>query len=120
MALLRAMADGNKQDDAKKKLTEDNRFARKYGFPTDFIKGDGFTGIPLDGPSGFDYDSIMMYATWSQAANHWACMSDLKQCPLVKIKKENGVKVREERMEINKVPSAKDVEFVRKYCPWDN
>lgn len=47
------------------------------------------------------------------------CESDLSQCPMVKIKKENGVRVGVEMIERAKVPSAQDVAFVKEHYPWN-
>ena len=46
------------------------------------------------------------------------CITDLSKCPLVKIKKENGVKVGEEAVQRALRPSKGDVAFVKEYHPY--
>ena len=59
---------------------------------------------------------IVMYESTAFAGEK--CWSDLDQCPIVKIKKENGVKVEVERIEHGLVPSAQDVAFIKERYPW--
>ncbi|KAF2444500.1 hypothetical protein P171DRAFT_521818 [Karstenula rhodostoma CBS 690.94] len=71
-----------------------------------------------DSHTEFDFDSIMMYGSGSFALD--SCHENaLDQCPLVKIKKENGVKVDEEYIHRSLRPSEGDAAFVKKYYPWN-
>jgi hypothetical protein len=82
------------------------------------VKGGPRKGKPIDDSSDFDYDSIMLYPSIGNSDGR--CYDDIEQCPLVKIKKdENGNIVGKERIWDIKKPSQKDVEFVKKYYPWE-
>jgi hypothetical protein len=116
-ALMKAMADGMSKEEAVKKLCEDGQTMEKYDFAAkQYVKGAGVPNYKIDGPE-FDFESIMLYSSTAYAANGM-CHSDLKWCPIVKIKKENGVQVGIERIEPNLKPSKGDTEFVRKWYPW--
>ena len=46
------------------------------------------------------------------------CYQDLDQCPLVKIKKIDGIKVGVEPIKQPEKPSEGDVAFAKKHYPW--
>ncbi|KAJ4348557.1 uncharacterized protein N0V89_009934 [Didymosphaeria variabile] len=118
--------------DLSNKLCTDAAFARENEFLSEeYIK----TAEKQDGDREFDVNSIsesikkcdigdqkrltkaaVMYA--STALANQACVGDLNQCPLVKIKKQNGVKVGVEQIQPPTRPSEGDAAFVRKYYPW--
>lgn len=109
---------------ASKALCEDQEIADKYAFASgEFIKGAGLdpnTKPKLDGDSGFDMDSIMLYDSYgfSKAGPH----VDTATAVLVAIKKDaqgNKIPGSETMIQRNMVPSAKDIEFVKTFYPWD-
>ncbi|KAF1977217.1 hypothetical protein BU23DRAFT_565344 [Bimuria novae-zelandiae CBS 107.79] len=64
----------------------------------------------------FDVDSIMMYG--STDFSRAQCFQDIEQYPLVKTKKENGVKLGVEEIPQPQKPSKEDVAFVKVNYPW--
>ncbi|KAF2637492.1 hypothetical protein P280DRAFT_407398 [Massarina eburnea CBS 473.64] len=107
--------------DVVQKLRDDWEFANNYGFlGTQYIKGDKEPGNPIDDPSGFDYDSIMLYpSSFGSIPNNNACASDPRRCPLSKITKDkNGNVVKREHIRTKLTPSPKDAAFIKKYYPW--
>lgn len=121
-AMSAAIADGTPAPDAFTKLCENSAFALKYKFPGWlYTKGSGFMGIPIDGDGGFDYDSIMMYPSWGYALQPDECKNgDMLKCPIAGLVMQNGVKVGETLLQWATKPSRRDVEFVRKYYPWED
>jgi hypothetical protein len=120
-ALRRAIADGVTEDQARKNLCEDAWFADKYKFMGGHFNKNGFyKNIPmvLDEPSGFDFESVMLYD--SSAFAPALCYLYTDYCTLLKIDKVDGKKVGVSRFMRNEVPSAGDVAFVKKYYPWES
>ena len=122
--------DGNKkdkkvtEDEAWDKLCTDEAEAYEYNAPSmDYIKGNGLdpvTKSPLDGPDGFDLDSIMMY-TSSQGTGKYEDEVTVDTAVLVKIKKDDSGKVtpaEDWRIPTREEVSDKDAEFVRRFYPW--
>ncbi|KAF2730315.1 hypothetical protein EJ04DRAFT_527044 [Polyplosphaeria fusca] len=117
-ALSKAKADGVVEADARKQLCESKKFAEKYLFRGDqFIKGNGFSGIPIDGDTGFDFDSIMLYSSSMFAKNEDLCAVSQDFCTLLRYDTFEGRTVTS-RIQTNVKPSTKDCDFVRKYYPY--
>jgi hypothetical protein len=104
-------------------LCADMHTAEKYFAPSaEYVKGAGLdaaTRPALDGPGGFDMESIMLYDSYSFAK---AGQVTVDTAVLVAIRKDAGGKkiAGSERM-IPRIqrPSAKDVAFVKRFFPWD-
>ncbi|KAF1974428.1 hypothetical protein BU23DRAFT_553483 [Bimuria novae-zelandiae CBS 107.79] len=81
--------EGVSWDKAAKALCEDYAKAKEYhARSVDYIKGDGLEANKkpkLDGPGGFDLDSIMLYD--SKPSSYTRHQFDIKSSPLVAIKK---------------------------------
>lgn len=136
IAILTAQSKPENKDltiqDISTKLCTDGYFAGRNKFAAF-----NYIPIPDDGESAkdFDVDSIsksaemildgpvrltvtaVMYGT-SAFSTQDCGKATLEKCPLVKIKKENGVKVGVEEIRWPSGPSKGDVAFVKKYYPW--
>ncbi|KAF1960544.1 hypothetical protein CC80DRAFT_488844 [Byssothecium circinans] len=103
------------------KLRDDYEFAREYGFSgAAYTKGGFEPENPIDDPSGFDYDSIMLYpSTFGTSASNDRCATDVNFCPLAKVVRDaQGKVVGKERIEEKFKPSERDAGWIRKYYPW--
>lgn len=110
---------------AHRALCEDLAMAERYHAPSrDYIKGAGLdvnTRPQLDGPGGFDMDSIMLYDSYSGSAagdDHVG----VKTAVLVAIRKDaNGQKIpgSETMIPRRTQPSHLDVQFVKDFYAWD-
>jgi hypothetical protein len=116
-AINRATADGSSFFTAIKNFQHGVGYYRKYNFlGSEFVKGGLEPFHPIDGESGFDYESIMLYP--SIGSSHNRCYANVDQCALVNITKdENGKVVKKGRINTIYSPSQKDVEFVKKCYP---
>ncbi|KAJ4344621.1 uncharacterized protein N0V89_012365 [Didymosphaeria variabile] len=92
-----------------------------------WIRGDGFKDIDegksLDGPDGFDYDSIMMYGSAQGVAVPYLSQVTMHTATLVKIKKnpttgEKFIDRNDWWLPIPTRVSQKDAAFVRRFYPW--
>lgn len=116
----RAIAAGTPEDVARKRLCEDLAFAVTYACPTaQYIKGqlvDNTLISPVpDSPP--DVTSIMMYGSGDFASDE--CYQDKFKCPLLRWTfDEYGEQWGTEMIHYNYVPSAWDVNWVRRYYPW--
>ncbi|PSN71997.1 hypothetical protein BS50DRAFT_583601 [Corynespora cassiicola Philippines] len=119
-ALTRAVAATKlKYDNVKGQLCNSQKFALTHDFDgSEYTKGDGVTGLPIDGDTGFDMESVMLYPS-IVFSDYVKCIIDQKECPLVKIlmqgnKKSNG----RGKIDWTLQPSWRDAGFVKKYYPW--
>lgn len=111
-------------DEATKALCENEAKAEQYGAPSvPYIKGVGLdvnTKPTMDGPGGFDLDSIMIYDSYHASPASPGDQTDT--AVLVAIKKDaNGNKIRgsETLFRAPQKPSPLDVAFVKRFYPWD-
>ncbi|KAJ4345254.1 uncharacterized protein N0V89_011384 [Didymosphaeria variabile] len=109
---------------AHRALCEDLAMAHKYHAPSqDYIKGAGLnvnSQPRLDGPGGFDMDSIMLYDSYS--SSEAGDQADIRTAVLVAIRRDaNGQKIpgSETMIPHRTRPSAKDVQFVKDFYAWD-
>ncbi|KAK7182809.1 hypothetical protein PSPO01_11148 [Paraphaeosphaeria sporulosa] len=95
------------------KLCTDHNFALENRFPAfNYLSSTD----KRDKDKNFDIVSLMMYGSTAFASLDCRATS-LEQCPLVKIKRTNGVKVGVEEIKWAVRPSKEDIAFVRKYYP---
>lgn len=109
--------------DAKRLLCEDSDFAKQYKFfGEQFIKNDRLSTTPdrwgaLDGPGGYDIDSIMHYSSYT-FGDLEACYNSLDNCPMVQIRKDSqGIETGVAHIAMPVGPSKKDLAWVKaNYC----
>ncbi|KAJ4986431.1 hypothetical protein SVAN01_08123 [Stagonosporopsis vannaccii] len=114
-ALARAMKEENMNaQDASTKLCGDWDFARKFQFfGVEYIKNP--KGYMLD-DGEFDVQSIMLYDTGMAASTK--CMSNIMACPLLQYVKGGDKTSGLMRIPLRTEPSARDIEWVKKWYPW--
>lgn len=125
---LNGRPNGITKEEVWEFLCEDFGQAEFWSAPSKaYIKGDGFDdfdeGKSLDGPDGFDYDSIMLYDSAMGAAVRSLTDVNIDTATLVKIKKnpttgQKYVDRNDWRVERKKQVSEKDAAFVRRFYPW--
>lgn len=115
------LAPGISDDEIWDFLCNDAKKARDFDAPSlDWIRGDGLPpGAELDGPDGFDYDSIMMYNSFDGNRNS---DNTKETAVMVKVKKDSaGNKYVDDDdwdLPFPQTVSEKDAAFVRRFYPW--
>ncbi|KAF2634560.1 hypothetical protein P280DRAFT_381524, partial [Massarina eburnea CBS 473.64] len=125
-ALARAIADGHSQADAKRRLEQDEDFARHYDAVTDqFMKpvGGKLGGLSdeyfVDESQPFDLDSIMLYNSQNSAEYFQSAAINMEDATILKWEKDHqGNRIGTSIIKPNMVPSAGDVAWIRRNYPW--
>ena len=117
--------EGITSQEAAELLCNNAHKAREYDAPSvPYIKGDGLdpaTKPQLDGPGGFDRESIMLYDSYLGSYDTIYDVN-LNSAVLVTIRKDaNGNKIpgSDTMFRAALRPSQRDAEFVRRFYPWD-
>lgn len=125
---LNGKPNGITKEEVWEFLCEDAGQVEFWSAPSQaWLKGDGFDekyeSTTLDGPDGFDYDSIMMYGSAQGVAVDYSTEVNINTASLVKVKNhpDTGKKDIDQNDWFLPVPmrvSEKDAAFVRRFYPW--
>ena len=124
-AVKRALESGGTEDERWKELCTVYTSALNFGALSHaFMEGAGLDPEEkkqLNGPDGFDYDSIMLYSSGTGVKQGEEEVT-MDNAPLVKVKKngkgEKYVDPDDWIIYGNSRPSPRDAEFVRRFYPW--
>lgn len=103
-------------------LCEDMDIAREFGaLSAEYIKGDDLdpnTKPELDGPGGFDMESIMLYDSVSSSVSG-ATVDTAVLFGFRKDAQGNKIPGSQSMYPKNLVPSRLDTEFLKRFYPWE-